>query len=624
MSADDNTLQSYHSEDLDINQFAQEPAPGYDGGDLKKWLSNIESALERGDQKRLVGAETTFKMLGTAVGQSKSWQVPLRASGVLAHASRHVSSSKVSLALRRQYLRVIGNCVADNDDNREAAVRDLNQLIACMQQDELTTTTLAVIFNLCNDFEPAQVEAAKLRLDSTIVGRLVANQIPEEAFDYAAELITWTTEKLSPAQIQDATSIATCDHILDIILQHDEDHYHEYVAVCTYYLQDPEFQKSIGTSDRMVKLLNLARDYESRLEPEERRAVFEVLATQQDPQKGPSDDHTILLLAQLINAISAISASDAFAQSLDIRSPHAESITTNLFNTPVAPSTVCDCMIVGNLATSDETSIYIVDVLHFDRNLNEILLMQEEPALLYAAAAGMRHLAFPEKNRSRLRDVTITCGRLLAKIHDPSVRGEAAALLGKLVSDNIQNTKSVIWDTISDSTVPVTQPGVVPPDRPTLLHIIVVQALAPSAPLPSPSMKNAMIELGRVIVTMLRYLAKRKPGDDADPVLAQMYETPLIARPIARLVRQRFYADARAEGLLGLGLMVQSKHGATCVMDELKADGGLLTAIKEMVTETEQKQDEQANAAALGRDHQNALVLMHGLLEKGVSLTSDF
>ena len=38
------------------------------------------------------------------------------------------------------------------DENREVVMGDLDQLIACMQQDELTTIALAVIFNLCNDF----------------------------------------------------------------------------------------------------------------------------------------------------------------------------------------------------------------------------------------------------------------------------------------------------------------------------------------------------------------------------------------------------------------------------------------------------------------------------------------
>jgi hypothetical protein len=467
--------------------------------------------------------------------------------------------------------------------------------------------------------EPAQVEAASLRLDRIIISRLATNRIPEEALDYAAELVGWTTEKLSNDQIRDTSSIGTFDNILDITLQCDEDHYHDYVAVCAYYLQDAEFQKNIGTTDRVIKLLSLTRDFESRLEPKEQQAVFQALATQHDPQAEPSDDHTVLLLVQLINAVSALSASDTFVQNFDIQSPVGKSLTAKLFNASTTPCTVCDCIIVGNIATSDKTSIYIVQVLHFNNRLEEILLSQQEPALLYAAAACMRHLAFPEKNRVSLSGVIVACSRLLSRSDDPSVRGEVAALLGKLVSNNLHNIKRVVYDTIAEHIQSPSQSDVGLPERPTHLQNIVAQALAPAAPLPSTSMKNVMIELGRTIVTMLRYLAKGTSEEGVDTVLDQMYKTPMIARPIARLVRQRFYADARAEGLLGLGLMAQSRDGAACVMEELKADDGLLTSIKEMVIE--QKNEGQTSSATPGRDHQNALVLLHGLRANGVSCT---
>ena len=93
-----------------------------------------------------------------------------------------------------------------------------------------------------------------------------------------------------------------------------------------------------------------------------------------------------------------------------------------------------------------------------------------------------------------------------------------------------------------------------------------------------------------------------------------------MARPIARLVRQRFYADARSEGLLGLGLMAQTPEGALGVANEVKADEGLLDAIKEFAGEQKSgdAQTQKSNESA-GRDYQNALVLLHGLATNGVS-----
>lgn len=82
---------------------------------------------------------------------------------------QNLDPATTPVVLAKQYLRVIGNCVADNgmrfiarsvlallnprlDANRELITEDFEKLLACLQETELTTTALAVLFNLCNDF----------------------------------------------------------------------------------------------------------------------------------------------------------------------------------------------------------------------------------------------------------------------------------------------------------------------------------------------------------------------------------------------------------------------------------------------------------------------------------------
>jgi len=73
-------------------------------------------------------------------------------------------------AVAKQYLRVIGNCVADNgeqfvnpntaayltcmlqDVNREVVVEELEKVVACLANEDILPTALAVLFNLFNDF----------------------------------------------------------------------------------------------------------------------------------------------------------------------------------------------------------------------------------------------------------------------------------------------------------------------------------------------------------------------------------------------------------------------------------------------------------------------------------------
>ncbi|KZM27058.1 hypothetical protein ST47_g1837 [Ascochyta rabiei] len=521
-------------------------------------------------------AEEGLQLLGTAVGKQKNWQDPFREAGVLDYVLRNLGDVSIPLALRKQYLRIIGNCVADND--------------------------------------PAKAAAAVIRLDFTLSGYLAGHRIPDAALDYATELLTWTTEKLTAAQFNDDVSLDTFTDLLKVALDYDEDHYQEYVAILVHYLQDPEFQAKVATPELLGDLITLMLDFESRITPEESDAVFEELAISKSTEKTASDSTNVLLAAQLIGTVSAVSATDPFAQRFSIRSQVIETVRAKLCAS-ASPSTICACVMLGNLAMSDEICTDMVKIMELHLPLASILSSSNKPALLYAAAGFMRHLTFPETNRAPLADAGLlqNCTALL-KQTDAAVRGEAAAIIGKLVTDNLHNVIKVVCEKVGETVIPDAHPvvGLEASSETTVLHQIVEQALAPTGPLPSTAMKNPTIELSRSIVTILRFLGRTIPEDNVDAIREQMYKVPLIARPLARLVRQRFYADARSEGLLGLGLMAQTPRGAKLVIEEVKEDNGLLEAIKEFAEGKEGGAEHQTSSAS-GRDYQNAVVLLQAL-----------
>ncbi|KAF2730794.1 ARM repeat-containing protein [Polyplosphaeria fusca] len=590
-------------------------SPKSDCGELDEIPEILTRLVQKRDAKE---AESVAQVLGTAVGQQKYWQLPFKQSGILAHCLSHLDLSESPAGLIRQYLRVIGNCVADNDINRAVATDHLSALIKCLDLESLAVTALAVMFNLCNDYDAAQIEASALRLDTIVASHLMANKIPDEAVDYAADLLTWTTEKLSPAQLKAAESISTFKNILELSLQYDEDHYQDYVAICAHYLQDMEFQQQILSPETLERLINLLFDFEERLLPEEIQSVFEALAIQSGPANPSTDDPNVILLVQLVTSLSAMSATDSFVQDLDIQSSVVEKIRAKISSAEpeLSPFIVFACVALGNLATTDQVSINMVENMELHLPLLKILALHQEPALLYAAAGFMRHLTFPEQNRDVLGKAGLieTCCELLAQ-EDPTVRGEAAAILCKLVSNNLHNISKVVQDSVQESIVLPEVQDINTAPKATVLYYLVTMALVPSKPLPSTSMKNPMLELGRTIIAVFRFLSHNKRNEDVQALIRDAIMTPLVARPVARLVRQRFFADARSEGILGLGLMAQSPEGAACVVEELKADEGLLEAVKEFVSE--QKKDGEQSGPTAGRDLQNAIVLLHGLAANG-------
>ena len=462
--------------------------------------------------------------------------------------------------------------------------------------------------------DPAKAAAAVIRLDFTLSGYLAGQRIPDAGLEYATELLTWTTEKLTAAQFNDDVSLDTFSDLLKVALDYDEDHYHEYVAILVHYLQDPEFQAKVATPELLNNLITLMLDFECRLPPELVDAVFDELAISQGAEKTSSDHTTVLLAAQMIGTISAVSATDAFAQQFNVRSPVIETVRAKL-SASTSPSTICACVMLGNLAMSDEVCTDMIQIMELHLPLAKILASSTKPALLYAAAGFMRHLTFPEVNRAPLADAGLlqTCVALL-KQKDAAVRGEAAAIIGKLVTGNLHNIIKVVCEKVGETIVPDAHAvaGVEASSESTILHQIIKQALAPAGPLPSTAMKNPTIELSRVIVTILRFLGRPSAEDNVDAIREQMLNVPLIARPLAKLVRQRFYADARSEGLLGMGLLAQSPQGTKLVIEEVKEDDGLLEAIKEFA-EGKEGGAEQQTGSASGRDYQNAVVLLQAL-----------
>ncbi|KAF1932857.1 ARM repeat-containing protein [Didymella exigua CBS 183.55] len=561
-----------------------------------------------------------LQVLGTAVGRQKAWQECFREAGLLEYVLHNLGDVSIPFALRKQYLRIIGNCVADNDINREVATKDISKLVDCLPSDDLTPIALAVLFNLCNEFDPAKAAAAVIRLDFTLSGYLAGHRIPDAALDYATELLSWTTEKLTAAQFNDDVSLDTFSDLVKVTLNYDEDHYHEYVAILVHYLQDPEFQAKAATQGMLGDMVTLMLDFESRLTAAEVEAVFEELAISKSPEKKTPDSTSVILAAQLIGNISAISATDTFAQRFNVRSQVIETIRAKLNASP-SPCTICACVMLGNLAMSDEVCTDMVRIMELHLPLARILASSSKPALLYAAAGFMRHLAFPEANRALLADAGLlqTCMALL-KQTDAAVRGESAAIIGKLVTSNLHNIIKVVCEKVGETVIPDAHPivGVEASSESTILHQIVDQALVPAGPLPSTAMKNPTIELSRSIVTILRFLGRPSAEDNVDAIREQMLDVPLIARPLAKLVRQRFYADARSEGLLGLGLIAQTPNGAKLVLDEVSEDDGLLDAIREFAEGKDGGAGQQVVSSS-GRDYQNAVVLLQAMQNNWVS-----
>jgi hypothetical protein len=451
-----------------------------------------------------------------------------------------------------------------------------------------------------------------------------------EEHDEIVRQIFDITQLLPSVQLQDADSFTLFETILNkamglLIFRGGTtspiDQLEDCAGILIRYLQDQNFGQKLIASGMVERLIDFTCQLESlhpKVRLDEMTARLSSGMSTPESQVPSFESAEDLVIVQLVDSLSAISASDEFVRRYNTTSPELVKLKSRLYATDKGPTTVLACVMLGNLAISDDVAIQMVDDMGLHRPLLDILLSESQPALLYPAAGFIRHLAFPERNRAVLGQTGLieTCCRLLSQ-SDPSVRGEAAAIIEKLASNNLPNIRRIIYERA---------PGTVEEPKPantgaaegkTIFQYLVEQALAPTAPVPSVSMKNAMVEIGRAIVTILRCISQPSNESDVQDLARSVCRTPLVSRPLARLVRQRFFANARSEGLLGLGLMAQSREGAERVVEEIKADRDLLGSVKECASSQEEGKEEVASN--MGRDRQNALVLLHALGKNGVS-----
>ncbi|KAF2814477.1 uncharacterized protein BDZ99DRAFT_437434 [Mytilinidion resinicola] len=592
------------------------------------WASNqgleaIPKRLEEFEKQGLTGiCHHALESLGTKAGKNDIWRDAYRTTGILEYSLQKVKSGTTA-SLAKQHLRVIGNSVADNDTNRSVALEALESLINCIWVEELTITALGAIFNLCYDYPPGENRAAKLRLDNIVANHIACNRIPESGIDTAGELIALTSESLSAPELVDDTSLSTLSQLLDAILPPTasvETHparlpIDQILELCAPYLSNNDLLLKLPPSEA-ERLLNILWETEP-FDPAAQRALYQALNHPLDKQDEESSFRSTRLL---INGICAISATEAFSRTYDLQSAFMKKVTSKVLSLSLekdlsllAPSTICACTILGNLAISDAVCIEMVNMdLH--RPPIRILSTSQESALLHVTAGLLRHLTFPRHNRERLGNaglINSSCRLLLNP--SPAVRGEGAAILCKMVDDDARHTQQYIIEIVQDAVL--TTPTD-PPHQPTILEFMTNQSLAPSGPLPSTSMKSVNVEVGKAIVAMLKCLINTQTLDLG--LLHRMYQTPLLAEPLKRLARQQIFAEARSEAIFGLGLMLLSAEGAASFLAGEHDNVALVDSLRSLFA-AESGGNETAGVQ-LQRDRKNVLVVISGLWKHGADI----
>ena len=297
---------------------------------------------------------------------------------------------------------------------------------------------------------------------------------------------------------------------------------------------------------------------------------------------------------------------------------------------------LCSCIILGNLARSDDVCITMVSRLNLHRDLILILRASSDMQVVHSALGHLRNLALPQENKNILGDAgTIEAlARFWTSESLPQISHLAAGVVRQLVNGSLANVRRLLASLSSD------------PESPAHSRTYLSLLLSVFEKSDEVTVK---LEIARVVAAILRCIHSDhnlQPPARND-ILHRLYSLhDNIGTPLGKMVSQSQYPIIRSEGWFAMALIARSQEGSAAIHGAI-SDVGIFSALEATVRGEPSLSSGQRSSTAgtpLGdvvsplsagtspgpsaqesqemrvRDRQNAMVLVNELLHNGVGL----
>ncbi|KAL4932279.1 putative GTP binding protein [Aspergillus undulatus] len=501
-------------------------------------------------------------------------------------ASREVTDSSLIL----HCLRLIGNSCADTDENRATVVND-NYTFAILRhllRPGLIQVVIPVIYNLCIDYEPAQSQLAANKIVYILLRLLEdeAFQGNDALIDYAYELIELVGEK---EQGIESSPDGTLSLLVALALKQEAPAQFSILASCiAAYLNNIRYHNLCISKGMTPDILSLLKRSPSSY------------------PSSPSDETQAHTQARLkVNqAMAELSASPLFAETYPLDSPLSQTLKAWL-NSSDDQLQICACIMLGNLARSDEVCITMVRDLKIHEDVIGLLNSNARGAALHAAVGFLKNLAIASDNRLRIGEAGIlpAIARLWAFETIPQVQLVATSITRQLIISSIENISRLLEPVAPSS------------DNRQRTYLSILLALfekTDSTPIKT--------EIGRIIASLCRTLVpKSKNSEEADSSADALLDTLFtrhegIAHPLGAMVTQTQWPVVRSEGWFAFALMASTQAGAEAVISGLQSIDGL-SLIEQSLSSEEHSEDNETEKVQWRKDRDNIVVLVQELLK---------
>ncbi|EFW18006.1 hypothetical protein D8B26_004688 [Coccidioides posadasii str. Silveira] len=526
------------------------------------------------------------------------WRLPYGTSGILDFYLRVISTQGVDDDILLHALRLIGNSCADTDENRQQVV-DRNytrSIMMLFDNPALVHVAIPVIYNICVDFEPAQAQIAMDGICNPLLKLLASGSIQGNALlSYTYELV-----EIASGQGQFLDSVPDDSLLLIITLATASDislpHFTSITNSLAAYLQTDRFQRVCILQGQVENVLSiLSQSYEM------------------EDEEMSSDDEQALSSSRLKlnHALSDLSGLEIYPTAYPLGSALTGTLISWL-KTSNDHLQICACVMLGNLAREDAICESMVQKLQVHLPLIAILESDARSPVLHSVLGFLKNLTIAGNNREYLGEAGIIerLSRLWAVETAPQIQFMAASLTRQVILSSVSNISRLLDPLSSDPNSPANV-------RTYLSLMLSLFSKTDSSP--------TRTEIGRTVASICRVLLRFNPEPErintTEALVKRLFGLHKdVARPIGAMITQTDWPVVRSEGWFALALMASNKEGSEAVGDCLQSMSVtdiLCDMVRKRIPEPSESEStqEKTDRARLAKDRDNALILLHGLLQ---------
>ena len=348
----------------------------------------------------------------------------------------------------------------------------------------------------------------------------------------------------------------------------DMDDFIALVNTAVAYLQHNKFQQALIAQGALDTTLTVLLDSYTRFDS------HPSIGTPSTSSSPDQDDARILseMRSNLNQVLSDVSALPEFKEAVPIVSPFSSSLRRWL-SSPQLQLQVCACIMLGNLARSDEACEEFVHTSQVHKPLIAVLTSATNSQVLHAALGFLKNLALPPKNKALIGEEGIfeVLPRLWLLDTLQQIQFSSISLARQLILGTFNNVRKLV-SRLSD-------------DKDSPAHIRSNLSLL-IALFDRTDVEPIKMEISRLITAVCRVFntLKDRSPEEMERIRKKFFTMhPDVGRPLGFMVSQSKWPVVRSEGWFVFALLARHPEGAQCISD-LMQDVAVFQPLVEILT----------------------------------------